>query len=167
MNILFIQTGGSIDKDYPKKIKGYAFEITEPAVKRILRRARAGFKYEIIALLQKDSQEITSEDRQLIYNTCKQAKQEKIVITHGTDTIIETATTLGDITNKTIVLTGSMIPEKFKDSDADFNVGSAVGAFSSLRPGVYLAIHGRILPYDTTTRELDTGQFTNRQDRLT
>src|SRR5665213_4280306 len=82
--------------------------------------------------MKKDSQDITDSDRKLIYKTCEDAKQSKIIITHGTDTMIETAKLLSAITDKTIVLTGSIVPEKFRGSDADFNVGSAVGALSVL-----------------------------------
>jgi L-asparaginase len=162
VNILFIQTGGSIDKNYPKVTKSYAFEITKPAVATILSNARAGFSYKIIELLKKDSQDMTDSDRKLIYETCKKAKQNKIVITHGTDTMVETAKLLSKLTNKTIVLTGSIVPEKFKDSDADFNVGSAVGALSALPHGTYIAMHGRVVPYSKAVRELKTGQFTFR-----
>jgi len=162
VNILFIQTGGSIDKDYPKVTKGYAFEITKPAVARIANRAYAGFSYDIIELLKKDSQDITDSDRRLIYKTCEDAQQSKIIITHGTDTMIETAKVLSAITNKTIVLTGSIVPEKFRGSDADFNVGSAVGALSVLPNGTYIAMHGRVVPYSKAVRELSSGQFTFR-----
>jgi len=162
MNILFIQTGGSIDKDYPKVTKGYAFEITKPAVARIITNARPGFSYEIIELLKKDSQDITDSDRKLIYETCKKARQKKIVITHGTDTMIETAKVLSSIKDKAIVLTGSIVPEKFKGTDADFNVGSAVGALSALPNGIYIAMHGRVVAYSKAVRELKTGQFTFR-----
>jgi L-asparaginase len=162
VNILFIQAGGSIDKDYPKLTKGYAFEITKPAVARIISNSRPGFSYEIIELLKKDSQDMTASDRKLIYETCKAAKQKKIVITHGTDTMLETAKALSGITNKTIVLTGSLVPEKFKGSDADFNVGSAVGALAAVPHGIYIAMHGRVITYSDAVRELKTGQFSFR-----
>ena len=102
MKILFIQTGGTIDKDYPKKIQGYAFEICEPAVTRILTRINPSFEYEILQLLQKDSSEITDSDRQMIYDTCADSTIGKIIITHGTDTMIDTAKYLSALKNKTI-----------------------------------------------------------------
>ena len=91
MEILFIQTGGTIDKDYPRVHKGYTFEIKKPAVKRILKKINPSFEYEILPLLQKDSQEITDKERKLIVKTCADAKQKHIVITHGTDTMTATA----------------------------------------------------------------------------
>ncbi|MDO9575611.1 MAG: asparaginase domain-containing protein, partial [bacterium] len=91
MKITFIQTGGTIDKDYPKLAKGYGFEIGEPAVKRILEKVNPNFGFEIISILKKDSLDITDEDREKIYEVCVKADSDKIIITHGTDTMIETA----------------------------------------------------------------------------
>lgn len=159
MKILFIQTGGSMDKDYPKTIKGYNFEITEPAVKRILQRIKISYGFEIISFCKKDSQDITNKDRQKLADLCKKTKYKKIIITHGTDTIIETAKQLSVIKNKKIILTGSFIPEKFKDSDADFNVGCTVGAVGLIPFGVYIAMNGMIFKYDEVKRNLKTGQF--------
>lgn len=162
MKIVFIQTGGTIDKDYPKTRKGYAFEIAEPAIKRILQKANPNFDFEIIPLLKKDSLDITDDDRKKIYEVCQKANSDKIVITHGTDTIIETARRLSDIKNKVVVLTGAMRPEKFSDSDASFNVGTAIGAINILRNGVYVAMNGRIYPWHDVKRNLEIGQFIER-----
>lgn len=162
MNILFIQTGGTIDKDYPKTIKGYAFEIDEPAVTRILERVKPSIKYSIKTLLRKDSQEITDEDRNLVVTFCRNTKHDKIIITHGTDTMLETAKYLNNIKNKTIILTGAFKPERFKDSDADFNVGMAVGSIDFLPAGVYIAMNGRVLQFDKIKRNLVTGNFVNK-----
>ena len=160
MKILFIQTGGTIDKDYPKLTKGYAFEITEPAVKRILENIAPMFEYEIKPLLQKDSLDMTDEDRRIILETCQKSDSEKILITHGTDTMIETAEKLSEIKGKTIVITGAMRPERFSNSDASFNIGVAIGALNSIKNGVYIAMNGRIYEYDKVKRNTDTGQFT-------
>lgn len=159
MKITFIQTGGTIDKDYPKLSKGYAFEIGEPAVKRILSRINPNIEFEIISLLKKDSTDITKEDRQKIYDTCINIKNNKTIITHGTDTILETAKKLSPIKNKVITLTGAIRPEKFTDSDADFNIGAAVGAINVARKGVYIAMNGRIYPHNKVKKNTDTGQF--------
>ena len=113
MKILFIQTGGTIDKDYPRTTKGYAFEISEPAVKRIMEKINPSFDYEILSVLKKDSLDITETDRKKIFDACKSSKIDKIVITHGTDTMIETAKELNQIKGKTIVVTGAMRPERF------------------------------------------------------
>ncbi len=159
MKIVFVQTGGTIDKDYPKARKGYAFEIGEAAVKRILQRVNPNFDFEIICLLRKDSLDITEEDRIKIYETCRKADSDKIVVTHGTDTIIATARKLAKIKNKAIVLTGAVRPEKFLDSDAPFNVGTAIGAINFLRDGVYIAMNGRVYPWNKVRRDTETGQF--------
>jgi L-asparaginase len=159
MEIVFVQTGGTIDKDYPKIEKGYAFEIAEPAVRRILQRVNPNFDFEIISILRKDSQDITEEDRKKIQETCQKAKSQKIVITHGTDTIIETAKRLSKVKNKVIILTGAMKPERFFDSDASFNIGTAVGAINVLNNGIYIAMNGRIYPWNNVKRNPETGQF--------
>lgn len=159
MKVLFIQTGGTIDKDYPKTTKGYAFEISEPAVKRILEKINPSFDYEIISILKKDSLDITIEDRDKVYDACKKSKIDKIIITHGTDTMIETAKKLSDLKNKTIIITGSMRPEMFSNSDASFNIGTAVGALNVLDKGVYLSMHGRVYSWNKVKRNMDTGQF--------
>jgi L-asparaginase len=159
MKILFIQTGGTIDKDYPKQTKGYAFEICEPAVKRILERINPVFGYEIKTLIKKDSLGIDDEDRKKIFDTCMNTGYDKIIITHGTDTIIETSKFLSKIKNKVIILTGAMKPERFKDSDAEFNLGTAIGAIGVVSEGVYIAMNGIVLPADKTKRDTKTGKF--------
>jgi len=159
MKVLFIQTGGTIDKDYPKTTKGYAFEISEPAVKRILVKVNPSFDYEILSVLKKDSMDINDEDRDKIYKVCKESKIDKIVITHGTDTMIETAQKLSSIKDKTIIITGAMRPEQFSNSDASFNIGMAVGALNILKSGIYIAMHGRVYSWDKVKRDMKTGQF--------
>jgi len=157
--ITFIQTGGTIDKDYPKTQKGYAFEIAQPAVVRILEKLNPSFEYEVIELLKKDSLEITADDRKLLVDTCLKQTNEMIVITHGTDTLLETAKDLIVVENKTIVLTGAMRPERFTNSDAPINVGLAIGSVQTLPSGVYVTMHGRTLPALKMTRNPETGQF--------
>lgn len=159
MKILFIQTGGTIDKDYPKQSKGYAFEITEPAVKQILIKINPSFEYEVISLLKKDSLDLTPKDKKKIFETCENADTDKIIITHGTDTLLETAKFLSVVKNKTIILTGAFKPEKFKDSDADFNIGTAVGGANVLGYGVFVAIKGRIYKFDKVKRNKKTSNF--------
>ena len=162
MQILFIQTGGSIDKDYPKTVKGYNFEISEPSVNRILKKINPAFEYTISPFLKKDSCDITNNDRIKLLAFCKKSKSDKIIITHGTDTIIETAEILSAIKNKSIILTGAFKPEKFKDSDADFNIGTAIGGINIIPNGVYIAMNGRIFRYDKVKRNLKTGQFVDK-----
>ena len=159
MKILFIQTGGTIDKDYPKTKNGWAFEINEPAVKRILEKVNCSFKYSIISLLKKDSLEINSEDRLLILSKCNEAKEDKIIITHGTDTMNITANYLKEIKNKTIIITGAMRPERFSNSDAAINIGVAIGAIQTLPKGIYIAMNGLVIPHHKMVRNKETGQF--------
>jgi len=162
MKIVFIQTGGSIDKDYPRLTKGYAFEIRSPAIKRILKNVDANLEFEILSVLKKDSLDITDKDREKIFNVCKKVKTDKIIITHGTDTMIKTAKKLSSIKNKTIILTGSMRPEKFYNSDAPFNIGVSVGAINVLKKGIYVSMNGRIYPWNKVKRDLKSGMFINK-----
>lgn len=162
MKILFVQTGGTIDKDYPKTVKGYAFEICEAAIKNILERIHPGFEYEIKTLMRKDSSEITETDRKRIIDYCRKTAYKKIIITHGTDTIIQTAKKLSKIKNKTIVLTGAFKPEKFKNSDADFNVGFALGAMNNAPSGVFIALNGKLFSAENIRRKKN-GEFTENK----
>lgn len=149
--ITFIQTGGTIDKDYPPNSTnhGYNFEIGEPAFTHILATIRPQFEFETMSVLRKDSLDITDADRELIRAQVEALENNQVVITHGTDTIRQTAEVLAGISAKTIVLTGSMTPEKFKGSDAEFNLGMAVAAAQTLPPGVYIALRGQVTPWQT------------------
>jgi L-asparaginase len=162
MKITFIQTGGTIDKDYPRKTGGYAFEIGDPALKRILQEANPNFEFEILTVLKKDSLEITEDDRKRILQACMDADNDRIIITHGTDTMIETAGTLSSIKDKTIILTGALLPERFSNSDAPFNLGVAIGAVNVLKSGIYVAMNGRVYPWDRCGRDMETGWFVEK-----
>jgi L-asparaginase len=150
MTILFVQTGGTIDKDYPENDNnhGYYFEIGEPSFLRTLERANPDFSYRMITTTLKDSLDLTDKDRDLIKEAVATAKEDRIVITHGTDTIHITAKELSDIKGKTIVLTGSRLPEKFYDSEADFNLGMAIAGAQVLPHGIYIALFGLLTPWD-------------------
>jgi L-asparaginase len=163
MYITFIQTGGTIDKDYAQTAKTYNFEISEPAVKRVLEKVRPCFDFEIRSVVRKDSLDITESDRGKIYNECVNTKASKIIVTHGTDTMCRTAKVLSQIKNKTIVLVGSSKPEKFYDSDASFNIGVAVGAINRLPNGVYIAMNGRVYNWDKCYKREDDGMFIEGQ----
>tara|TARA_B100001939_G_C16779944_1_gene546516 strand:+ start:148 stop:639 length:492 start_codon:yes stop_codon:yes gene_type:complete len=159
MKILFLQTGGTIDKDYPHSSNGWAFEIHEPAVKRIIQKLNPSFQYKIESVFKKDSLEINDKDRELLLASCKNANEDKIIITHGTDTIMDTAIFLRNIPNKTIVLTGAMRPEKFTDSDADLNIGMAISGVQTLPYGVYICMHGIIDHHKQIDRDSETGKY--------
>jgi L-asparaginase len=157
MKITFITTGGTIDKAYSKKKGTYNFDILDPSVKNILKNTAPNFEYDIISLLKKDSMDITDEDKQLIFDTCKKVDNDKIIITHGTDTILDTAKKIAGI-NKTVVLVGASQPERFKETDADFNIGMAVGSINILPNGVYVAMNGRIYEHNKCKKH-DSGHF--------
>jgi L-asparaginase len=159
MKILFIQTGGTIDKDYSKVFQAYNFDINDPAVERILDKVNPSFEFEIMSLLKKDSMDMNEEDRELIRKTCQNSDSSKIIITHGTDTMVETAKVLSSIKNKAIILTGSARPERFSNSDATFNIGVAVGALNVVDEGVFVAMNGVLRSFDTVIKNPKTGQF--------
>jgi len=159
MKIAFIQTGGTIDKDYPHSIKGWAFEIGSPAFKSILDNAQQRHEVSVYEVCRKDSLDINSEDRNQIRSLCQSLNEKAIIITHGSDTLLKTAAALNYLQNKTIILTGSMLPEKFKDSDAPFNLGMAVAGVQVLEPGIYIAIHGLLAPWNDFSRDMKTGKY--------
>jgi L-asparaginase len=159
--ILIIQTGGTIDKDYPKKTGGYAFEIGTPAVSRILKRINPDFEFSILELFRKDSTEITENEREQLKKVCCESTAQKIIITHGTDTMIETAQYLSSIKDKCIVITGAQLPEKFKDSDADFNFGFALGVLTNLKNGVFIAMNGGVFCPHKISRDKESGKFSH------
>ena len=142
MFIRFITTGGTIDKVYFDALS--QFEIGDSQIKHILDEGLADFDYEIVPLLQKDSLDLTDEDRASLHELIAADDAERFVITHGTDTMPATAEALQDLQGKTIVLTGALTPARFKTSDATFNVGMAVAAAQVAPPGVYIAMSGQV-----------------------
>ena len=142
MFIRFITTGGTIDKVYFDALS--QFEIGDSQIKHILSDGLAEFGYEVVPLLQKDSLDMTDEDRSKLHDLVAADDAERYVITHGTDTMPETAEALADLEGKTIVLTGSLSPARFKSTDAIFNVGMAVAAVQVAAPGVYIAMNGQV-----------------------
>ena len=137
-----LTAGGTINKVYFDAKSEY--EVGPPQVVEILREAHVTVDYAIESVLSKDSLDMTDEDRQSLRQRVAADPCERIVITHGTDTMIQTTLSLRGIPEKTIVLTGSMQPARFKVTDAVFNIGTAIGAVQSLPPGVYLAMNGQI-----------------------
>lgn len=173
MKILFVQTGGTIDKDYPKMMNGRGFEIGQPAFQRLLEdRLNASFRYEFHTVCQLDSSEITEDIRGKLLEEIDDRLEEAIehgegfdgvIITHGTDTMAETARFLGgsDFGDETrIIITGAMKPERFSNSDADCNLGMALAAVQTVPIGfVGICMHGRILKHDEIDRNTFTGMF--------
>lgn len=157
MKIKIYAVGGTIDKVYFDRKS--EFEVGEPKVGEILKEANVNFKYEISSILHKDSLDMTDEDRQLVFDAVKSDEHRYIVLTHGTDTMIQTAKKLKTIPKKVIVLTGAIEPARFKSSDAAFNIGSAVAAVQTLQPGVYIAINGRIFDPDNVRKNLERNWF--------
>ena len=174
MKILFVQTGGTIDKDYPRTTNGQGFEIGDPAFLRLLERLNPSFDYEVHTVCQKDSLEITDACRETmveeIYDLLEKAASsgcgfDGVVVTHGTDTMAETARFLGTndrfaVSAPRIVVTGAMRPERFTNSDADCNLGMAIAAAQTVPAGfVGICMHGLVLSHDEIGRDLDTGKF--------
>ena len=117
------------------------------------------FRYNLISILRKDSLHITDDDRELLRATIAAQDTNHVLVTHGTDSMIETAHVLSSLTNKTIVLTGALNPARFRGSDAEFNVGTAIGAVQSLPPGVYIAMNGRIWDPARVRKNIDANRF--------
>ena len=136
--LLIITTGGTIDKIYFDDKSDY--QVGEPQISQILHAMHVAFEFEVSALMRKDSLHITDEDRKLIRAAIAGSAAGHVLITHGTDTMVETAVELKGLEGKTIVLTGALNPARFRDSDAIFNIGCAVGAVQALPPGVYLSL---------------------------
>jgi len=157
MKIKIFTTGGSIDKYYSTQTS--LFEVGSPQVETILHEANLTIEFEVEGLLRKDSLEIEDADRRLIYEQVKADTNRRILITHGTDTMVETARSLLEISGKVIVLTGSMQPAAFKRSDAVFNIGFAIAALQTLPEGVYIAMNGRIFDPRTTRKNLEAERF--------
>ena len=142
MHIHFIATGGTIDKVYFDAKSEY--QIGSPQVKKVLDDLQPSFTYAVEQLMAKDSLDLTDDDRTVILHRVVALDCSHIVITHGTDTMVQTALRLLAITDKTIVITGAMQPARFQNTDAVFNIGMAIGACSALAPGVYIAMNGAI-----------------------
>jgi L-asparaginase len=142
MRVHVLTTGGTIDKVYFDAKS--EFQVGPPMIAEVLKEAHVTAEVSIEPVLAKDSLELSDADRGLIRDRVRACAIDRILITHGTDTMVETATALAGIAGKTIVLTGSMQPARFRNTDAVFNVGFALGVVQVLPPGVYLAINGRV-----------------------
>ncbi len=156
-DLLIVTTGGTIDKVYFDAKSDY--QVGEPQIGKILDDLGVAFRFHVIPLLRKDSLFINADDRVLMRATIAAQSERCVLVTHGTDSMVETAKVLAEITDKTIVLTGALNPARFEGSDAEFNIGCAVGAVQSLPPGVYIAMNGRIWDPEKVRKNVEANRF--------
>ena len=155
--LLIVTTGGTIDKIYFDDKSDY--QIGDPQIGRMLEELGVAFRYSVIPILRKDSLHIQAPERELIRGAIAAQPARHVLVTHGTDTMIDTAKVLADIKDKTIVLTGALSPARFRGSDAEFNIGTAVGAVQCLPSGVYIAMNGRIWDPFKVRKNVDANRF--------
>ena len=155
--LCIVTTGGTIDKIYFDDKSD--FQIGEPQIGRILDELGVAFRYSVIPILRKDSLHITGADRELVRATIQAQDARHVLVTHGTDSMVATAQVLASIPGKTIVLTGALNPARFRGSDAEFNIGTAVGAVQSLPAGVYIAMNGRIWDPARVRKNVEANRF--------
>ncbi|AVP97891.1 asparaginase [Ahniella affigens] len=155
--LTIVTTGGTIDKIYFDDKSDY--QIGAPQIGDILQALGVAFRFLVIPLLRKDSLHVTEDDRDLIRRTIAAQETRHILVTHGTDTMVETARVLTTIPDKVIVLTGALNPARFMGSDAVFNIGCAVGAVQTLPDGVYIAMNGRVWDPLKVRKNRDANRF--------
>lgn len=158
MVIRVFVTGGTFDKEYDE-IRG-RLSFGDTHLPEMLERGRCGLTLELRTLMMVDSLEMTEADREMIAENCRRVPETRIVITHGTDTLVETARVLATkVTDRTVILTGAMIPYAFGSSDGLFNLGSALSFAQVLPPGIYVAMNGRCFQWDQVKKNRRTGRF--------
>ena len=158
MSIRIFVTGGTFDKEY-NELTGELF-FKETHLPEMLQRSRSTLEVTVRTLMMIDSLNMTGEDRELIAHQCRSTPEDRIIITHGTDTMDVTARMLAEkVPGKTIVLTGAMIPYKFGSSDGFFNLGNALAFVQALDPGVYVVMNGRCFNSHNVRKNKQTGQF--------
>ena len=158
MKIKIFVTGGTFDKEY-NDLDGQLF-FRNTHLREILDLGRSRIDVDIKTLMMIDSLDMTEDDREKIAQNCIEANEGNIVITHGTDTMVETAKVLAErIKNKTIVLTGAMVPYVFRSSDGLFNLGAALAFVQILPPGIYIAMNGKYFKWDKARKNKTIGEF--------
>jgi L-asparaginase len=166
MSIKIIVTGGTLDKCY-NPLNG-ELDFTQSHIAEMLQLGRVTLELNMECVMLKDSLQMNDGDRSEIIDICIDTDESQILITHGTDTMVETGKAIasavkteqsGELKNKTIVMLGAMIPFEFKDSDALFNLGCAMSAVQILPAGIYITMNGRVFPYDKVVKNTDVGQF--------
>ena len=157
MHIRFITTGGTIDKVYFDELS--QFEVGESVLEHILREGLVQFDWDVVPLMKKDSLEIQDSDRRVLRDYIANDDASHYVITHGTDTMPETAEMLRSLKGRTIVLTGALTPARFRTTDAVFNVGMAVAAVQTLEPGVYIVMSGQVFRAGEVRKNREENRF--------
>ena len=158
MSVRVFVTGGTFDKEYDELSGRLYFRNTH--VDEMLRRGRCGLDVDVETLMMVDSLDMTDAQRGMIVRACLECDEDQIVITHGTDTMVETARAIAEgVTNKTVVLTGAMVPYAFGSSDGLFNLGSALSFAQVLPPGVYVAMNGCVFRGDRVRKNREQGVF--------
>lgn len=158
MSVRVFVTGGTFDKEYDELTGKLFFKNTH--VDEMLRRGRCGLEVDVKTLMMVDSLDMTEDQRTTIVRACRECDESQIVITHGTDTMVETARAIANgISGKTVVLTGAMIPYAFGSSDGLFNLGSALSFVQALPRGVYIAMNGKSFPWDDVRKNRGAGVF--------
>lgn len=158
MTIRVFVTGGTFDKEYDE-LRG-TLDFQDTHVQEMLRLGRCELDVSIRTLMMVDSLDMSADDRATIVDNCRRAEETQIVVTHGTDTMVETARALAEsVTDKTIVLTGAMVPYAFGSSDGLFNLGSALSFVQVLPPGVYIAMNGQYFTWDNVRKNREVGAF--------
>lgn len=156
--ILILTTGGTIDKAYFDALSQY--QIVDSGIPALLAEARVALPLRVVELMRKDSLELTDADRALIADAARAAPESRIVVTHGTDTMTETARVLaGEVPGKTICLTGALSPARFAETDAGFNLGMALATVQVARPGVYIAMSGEVFDGLKVRKDRAAGKF--------
>ena len=158
--IAIVTTGGTIDKTYFDALSAY--QVGETVVERMLKIGRVTHPYKIIETFRKDSLELTDSDRDALFNLVLALENNSVVITHGTDTMTDTAKVLQSIPGKTIVLVGALSPARFAESDAEFNIGMAFAIAQSALPGVYITMNGHVFAGDKVRKDRDSGSFVEK-----
>ncbi|QSR17861.1 asparaginase domain-containing protein [Novosphingobium sp. KA1] len=155
--ILVVTTGGTFDKQYFDALSEY--QIAESVIEKLLKTSRVAHPFRVVELLRKDSLELTDEDRALIRATIAAAPESHVVVTHGTDTMTDTAKALEGLEGKTVVLTGALAPARFAESDATFNLGMAFACCQSAQPGVWITMSGSVFDGLMVRKDRDAGKF--------
>jgi L-asparaginase len=157
MQLTIVTTGGTIDKIYFDDKSDY--KIGAPQIGEILGQLGVAFEYSVVPIMRKDSLHMGAEDRAMVRATIEQQAGRFVLVTHGTDTMVDTAKALAGITGKVIVLTGALNPARFQGSDAVFNIGCAVAAVQTLPDGVYITMNGRVWDPAKVRKNRDANRF--------